>query len=293
MEPVKGVCTSETKLHGKVVLITGGNTGIGLETARDLARRGAKVIIASRNVEKSIEAVEDIIKTTGNKNVEHFQLNLSNFKNVRQFAEDFNKNYDRLDILVNNAGCGGLKNRLTKNGIDVVMQVNYFSHFLLTSLLMDKLEASKPSRIVNVSSVLHHFGNVTQDSIDGCNYKTFWRSYCTSKLCQVLWTRALAKRLPPGVTVNALHPGIIATDIYKRAEIFKGILMFYIRVFFKNVVEGAQTTIDVCVNEELENISGLYFQDCKLCDISSSAQNDDLAEMVWNQSTLLTKEYIS
>ncbi|MBQ5154018.1 SDR family NAD(P)-dependent oxidoreductase, partial [Macrococcus caseolyticus] len=152
LEPVKGVCTSNARLDGKVALVTGGNQGIGLETARGLASHGATVVIACRDKDKSAQAIADIIATTGNKNIEFRHLDLASFSNVRQFAEDFNKAYDRLDILVNNAGCGGYSFSLTKDGVSEVMQINYFGPFLLTNLLLDKLKASKPSRIIIVSS---------------------------------------------------------------------------------------------------------------------------------------------
>ncbi|CAK1543592.1 unnamed protein product [Leptosia nina] len=143
-QPIKEVCNCETKLHGKVALVTGGNSGIGKETARDLARRGARVIIASRDNKKSEAAVNDIIYTTGNANVLYRHLDLAKVESIRQFAEDF-KDEDRLDILVNNSGVGGLKNKCNERNIDVIMQINYFGPVLLTNLLLDKLKKSAPS----------------------------------------------------------------------------------------------------------------------------------------------------
>lgn len=291
VEPVKGVCKCDVNLKGRVALITGGNSGIGLETARELAQRGARVIIASRNVAKSRCAIEDIISTTGNRSVEYRHLDLSKFSNVRQFAEEFNRTVDRLDILVNNAGIGGVKNRLTTDGIDLVMQVNYLSAFLLTNLLLDKLIASKPSRIVIVTSYGHKLSYFNSNDLAGINSKGHWTKYANSKLCQVLWTKALAQRLPQGVTVNCLHPGIVRTEIFdKLPYILRKAIKFIIEMGFKTPREGAQTSLHLSVAPELEHASGGYYSDCALAKESKLARDKELIERVWNDSVMLTNK---
>ncbi|XP_037874094.1 retinol dehydrogenase 12 [Bombyx mori] len=290
IEPIKGVCKSKAKLNGKIALVTGGNSGIGLETARDLAARGATVIIASRNEDKALEAIEDIVNTTGNDNIKYMNLDLAKFKNIRKFAENFNKTYKRLDILVNNAGCAGLKRKLSEDGIDLVMQINYFGPYLLTNLLLDKLIKSKPSRIVNVSSYAHNFGELNIDNVHCPVTDSYLKRYANSKLCQVLWTRALAKRLPVGITANALHPGVVNTDIFKRLKIWQQkIVSAIISVVFKDAIEGAQTTLHLCVAEELEGVTGKYFVDCKQANMAAIANDDKIAEELWNKSVLLTE----
>ncbi|KAJ8710192.1 hypothetical protein PYW07_009558 [Mythimna separata] len=292
LEPVKGVCTSKVQLDGKIALVTGGNQGIGLETARDLAARGARVLIACRDAEKAAEAIADIAATTGNNLVEYRPLDLARFSSVRQFAEDFNGSYDRLDILVNNAGCVGLTPKITEDGIDVVMQVNYFGAFLLTSLLLGKVIASKPSRIVIVSSWLHNIARIRVDDLHklgGVGFFREWSTYSKSKLCDVLWTKALAKRLPEGVTVNCLHPGIVKTDIFQRQPVvIHKLIKFLCDVFYKTPKEGAQTTIHLCVSEEVEGVRGKYFMECKEAEYSSKADDDELVEQVWHKSLELT-----
>ncbi|CAB3249623.1 unnamed protein product [Arctia plantaginis] len=289
-EPVKGVCKSNVRLDGKVALVTGGNQGIGLETARDLASRGAKIIIACRDGKKSADAIADIIKTTGNNNIEYKYLDLSSFRSVRSFADDFNQTYDRLDILINNAGCAGLKHKASEDGIDLVMQVNYLGPFLLTNLLLDKIKASPAGRIVIVSSLLHLFGRVTTSNLNGLQTKHYMRKYANSKLCDILWTRALAKRLPKNVLVNSLHPGVVKTDIFKRLDRYSlKWLMFLIEVLnFKTPKEGAQTSIYLAVSEEVDNISGKYFMECKEAEYSKVADSEDLVEDIWNKSVMLT-----
>lgn len=287
----KGECKSKAKLHGKVALITGGNAGIGLETARDLARRGATVIIASRDEEKSSRAVSDIIKTTGNKNVEQRFLDLAKFSSVRKFAEDFEKSFDRLDILVNNAGCAGLKHRITEDGIDIVMQINYFGPFLLTNLLKKKLIASKPSRIIIVSSKAHQLAKFDIEDIKGLNEIHYFTNYGNSKLCNVLWAKALAKELPDGVTANALHPGLVKTEIFNRMyPVLRGIVLFLIGAIFKSAEEGAQTSIQLAVAEELENKTGGYYSECVRASSAESdlAKDQELIEKVWSKSLIIT-----
>ncbi|KPJ00807.1 Protein tyrosine phosphatase domain-containing protein 1 [Papilio xuthus] len=252
-EPKSGVCRCKTKLHGKTALVTGGNSGIGLETARDLAGRGARVIIACRNEEKSKQAIADIIETTGNNNVEYRHLNLCKFSSIREFADNFNKTVDRLDLLVNNAGCAGLPLKISDDGLDLVLQTNHFGPFLLTNLLMDKLIASMPSRIIIVSSFLHNFGRLDINDLGDVNTKGYYfTKYANSKLCNLLWMKALVKRLPSGVTVNSLHPGFVWTNIFKRLHPLAEKLVYILTtLMFKDSKEGAQTSIHLCVCPEL------------------------------------------
>lgn len=293
IDPFCQKCKCTGDLHGKVVLITGGNTGIGLETARNLAKRNAKVIIASTNVKRSEEAVKDLIKTTGNNNVEQKYLNLKSFNSTKKFVQEFNERYERLDILVHNAGCFGAENTPTEDGIDKTMQINYYGPFLLTNLLLPKLIKSQTSRIVVVSSVSQHL--VTKfdfENMDGLQ-KGWFRNHASrynhSKLCLILWMKALKKRLPSGVTINALHPGGVRTELFKRSPpYFKPIVWFFRTLFFITPEEGAQTSIHLCLAPELENKSGLYYAACKSNWISLLV-NDDLIEKVWDKSLEMTK----
>ncbi|XP_052741766.1 retinol dehydrogenase 12-like [Bicyclus anynana] len=290
-EPIKGVCKCTTKLYGKVALVTGGNAGIGLETAKNLAKRGAKVVIASRNDMKSQEAVEIIKRASGNDNVEYRQLNLAKQDSIVEFADKFNKDFHRLDILVNNAGVGVVKTANLDNGVDLLMQINYVGPFLLTYLLLEKLAASAPSRIVNVSSNGYIVGfKFKLEDITKC-WKThnFFR-YANAKLCEILWTRELAKRLPQGVTVNCLHPGIIMTNIFNHLNLFmKTVIKVLAFLVFKNITEGAQTTIHLCVSPNLEHSSGGYYVDCKKVKCIKIAENDELARQVCERTLELLK----
>ncbi|XP_023942606.2 retinol dehydrogenase 13-like [Bicyclus anynana] len=292
IEPFKVRCKCKTKLNGKVALITGGNSGIGFETAKDLAKRGARVIIASRNDEKSAEAVNIIKQETGNDEVEYRHLNLLKLDNVREFAEKFNKEFDRLDILVNNAGCGEIKKGYTEHGIDLLMQINYIGPFLLTHMLLEKLITSKPSRIVMVSSFLHFLGSLDPEELTNREPVHTFTRYGKTKLCIILWAKELAKRVPQGVTVNVLHPGLVGTNIFdKLNSVTRYIIHIVIYMLYKTAEEGAQTIIHLCVSPNLESSTGDYYQNCKKVKPFKPAEDTDLARRLWEKSISIINKY--
>jgi len=290
---IKGVCTSPSRLDGKTVIITGANTGIGKETALDLAQRGARVILACRDTSKAYAAKDDIIQKSGNANVEIRQLDLASLSSVRNFAAGILQTESRLDVLINNAGCAGYaEKQLTEDGLEYQMQANYFGHFLLTNLLLGLLKKSAPSRIVNVSSIAHKwakeldFTNLNSEK----NYDPS-NIYNTSKLCQILSTRHLAPLvIKSGVTVNCLHPGCVETGIFQRAPLWL-VIPFYIfvKLIFKNWKEGAQTSIHLAVSNEGSRTTGEYFADCKVTKMSDYAANVGVAKKLWETSELLVQ----
>ena len=183
---------------GKTVVVTGANTGIGKETALDLVKRGAKVILACRDEQRATDAAKDIIAETGSDKVLVRIVDLSSFESVRAFARLINETEERLDILVNNAGFIG-SYQLTKDGYESIFQVNYLSHFLLTLLLLDKMKKSAPSRIVNVSALAYEFksANLQLDDFVLSKEKVSqgFERYAQSKLAQVVFTKELSRRL--------------------------------------------------------------------------------------------------
>ncbi|XP_034826001.1 retinol dehydrogenase 12-like [Maniola hyperantus] len=292
VEPFKQRCKCKTRLHGKIALVTGGNSGIGFETAKDLAKRGARVIIASRNDKKSAKAVEIIKEATKNNGVEYRHLDLAKLDSIREFAKNFNNNFDRLDILVNNAGCGEMKEGKTEHGIDYLMQINYIGPFLLTQLLLDKLIVSKPSRIVIVSSFLHAHASLVPEEITNAKPVNPYTRYARTKLCNVLWAKELAERVPQGVTVNALHPGLVMTNIFDNMiPVLRHVLIAIIFLVHKTAEEGAQTNIHLCVSPNLENSTGGYFQNCKKIKPSKNAENTDLARRLWDETISVINKY--
>lgn len=287
-----GVCTSKARLEGKTVIVTGANTGIGKETAEDLAMRGARVILACRNLQKANKAMSYIIEKTGNKNIVAKRLDLASLASVREFAKDIIQNEDRLDVLINNAGVAHLPNLTkTEDGFETQMGVNHLGHFLLTNLLLDLLKKSAPSRIVVVSSSAHWL--MTKDfNFENMNGEKFYHradAYGQSKLANILFTRELAKRLHgSGVTANSLHPGAIATELGRHFPRYLLVLTNTIAPYFvKTAKEGAQTNIYLAVSEEVDGVTGLYFADCKEKIPAVTAQDDDVAKKLWAVSAKL------
>ncbi|CAN7940846.1 unnamed protein product, partial [Ixodes hexagonus] len=228
---------SSRAMAGKTVIITGGNSGIGKETAKDLARRKARVIIACRNLDKARKAAREILEDS-QQHVIIKHLDLASFKSVREFANDITTTESRLDVLINNAGIGNTSEEpeLTEDKCEPCFQANYLGHFLLTVSLAGLLKSSAPSRVVNVSSHVHHLG-----SLDSLEQKMLGASrpskptavYADSKLAQVVFTRTLARKLKGhGVTVNALHPGVVNTDIIKNNRLLSIIGLLFGKVGF-------------------------------------------------------------
>ncbi|XP_035676518.1 uncharacterized protein LOC118415774 [Branchiostoma floridae] len=288
-----GVCYSTARLEGKTAIVTGSNTGLGKETARDLARRGARVILACRNVTKAEEAAEDIRKTTGNGNVVVLKLDLSSLASVREFAAGINEKEERLDILINNAGIMMCPQWKTEDGFEMQFGTNHLGHFLLTNLLMDKLKKCAPSRVVTVSSMGHQWGKIHFDDINLENGYEPLKAYGQSKLANILFIRELAKKLEgTEVTCYAVHPGGVRSDLSRYMPDAHGrwlalvqpLVQLGMYVVGKSPEQGAQTSLHCALQEGLESKSGLYFSDCAPIDPSPAGQDDEVAKRLWEVS---------
>ncbi|GFT96551.1 hypothetical protein NPIL_445621 [Nephila pilipes] len=279
-------------MEGKVIIVTGANSGIGFETAKDLAARKGRVILACRDLNRGQKATESIIKATGNNNVVFRRLDLSSLNSVRQFASEIKKTEERLDVLIHNAGVTPSPGKhLTEDKLELQFATNHFGPFLLTHLLLDLMKNSAPSRIVVVSSITHHLASLDLNNLN-CEKNTrhpFW-IYCSTKLANILFVRELAKRLQgTGVTVNALHPGGVKTAIARNSQgIIKYFIIPVVYFFLKDSVSGAQTSIYLAVSDEVKNTTGQYFVDCKPAWISRLARDETKAKLLWNLSEKLT-----
>ncbi|XP_013859005.1 retinol dehydrogenase 11 isoform X2 [Austrofundulus limnaeus] len=287
-----GVCRSTAGLDGKTILITGANTGIGKETAVDLARRGARIILACRDMDRADSAAEEVRKRSGNDNVVVKKLDLSSLKSVRQLAEDVLANEQRLDVLINNAGIMACPQWKTEDGFEMQFGVNHLGHFLLTNCLLDLLKKSTPSRIVNVSSLAHEKGQIYFDDINQEKSYRPWKSYAQSKLANVLFTKELAHRLRgTGVTTYSLHPGVIRTELGRyfmpTIPLWKRIVYKPFSFFIKSPTEGAQTTIYCAVEESLQNESGFYYSDCARKTAAPQGLDDEAAKRLWDLSAAM------
>ncbi|KAM4561199.1 dehydrogenase/reductase SDR family member 13-like [Fundulus diaphanus] len=284
-------CKSNAKLHGKTVIVTGSNTGIGKATATDLAKRGARVILACRSKQRGEAALEDIKRESGSNQVVFMQLDLGSLRSVRSFAENFLKSEPRLDILINNAGLYMLGR--TEDGFGMMFGVNHLGHFLLTNLLLDRLKECGPSRVVNVSSTAHNWGRVDFDCLnthkalrEGTSLVESLGVYADSKLCNVLFTHELAKRLQgTKVTCYSLHPGGIKTELARNANSILQITVRNLgRFFFKNPMQGSQTTLHCALQEGIEQLSGRYFSNCTARNVFAKARDDAASKKLWEIS---------
>lgn len=224
-----GQYRKNTRIEGKVAVITGANSGIGKETAVDLARRGGKVYIACRDIKRGEDALKEIKERSESDNVHFLQLDLSSMESIRQFSKKFHELENHLHILVNNAGVMAIPKAVTKDGFEMQIGTNHMGHFLLTNLLLDVLKQSSPSRIINVSSLFHWYGRINKEDLN--SEKSYWRwiAYGQSKLANILFTRELSKRLEgTGVTVNAVHPGAVRTGLTRDVDMLSKLeLNFY------------------------------------------------------------------
>ncbi|KAM6946316.1 dehydrogenase/reductase SDR family member 13-like [Aplochiton taeniatus] len=288
-------CKSCVTLEGKTVIVTGSSSGIGKATALDLAKRGARVIMACRNKEKAEGAVYDIRRKSGNIEVVFMQLDLGSLRSVRSFAETFLKTEPRLDLLINNAGMMGPGH--TEEGFGMAFGVNHLGHFLLTNLLLEKLKQCSHSRVVNVSALLHCLGTVDFSLLvslkDLVPCQSAWhnfKAYCDSKLCNVLFTRELANLLEgTGVTCYSLHPGVIDTDLCRDMGLWQQLLIKSLfKIFFMDTEEGSQTTLHCALQEGIEAFSGRYFSSCAVQEVGIKGRDDAMARKLWEISERFT-----
>ncbi|RZC34509.1 adh short domain containing protein, partial [Asbolus verrucosus] len=259
--------------------------GIGYETALDFAKRGAKVILACRDPQRAEKARAKIIEKTGNENIFVKLIDLASFDSVRAFAEEINTSEDRLDILVNNAGVIGLGPKKSIDDQLLIMQINYFSSFLLTNLVLDLLKKTGSSRVVNVSSLTAAY--VKNFDLSKINkYSSNLKVYATTKLCNILFTIELARRLEgTNVTTYSLHPGAVKTDILRYTQGLQGVISgLFVNLFSKTSEEGAQTTIYCSVAKGIERYSGEHFSNCQKVSPYATATIPGLSKKLWKLS---------
>jgi NAD(P)-dependent dehydrogenase (short-subunit alcohol dehydrogenase family) len=274
-------------MTSKIAIVTGSNTGIGKATALGLARQGAQVVLAVRDTAKGQVARDEIVAQSKNDGVVVMPLDLGDFASIRAFAAAFAQRFARLDVLVNNAGVFTRKRALTKDGFESTFGVNHLGTAMLTLELLPLLEKSAPSRIVIVSSALHYRGKMRWDDLQQAKGSfSGGAAYNQSKLANVLFSSALARRLAgKGVTANALHPGVVATELTRD---YPKAVQAVIKLFFLTPEQGAACSLFVATSPTIEGTTGAYFDKSKAKAPSSDARDVDQQERLWALTEELT-----
>jgi NAD(P)-dependent dehydrogenase (short-subunit alcohol dehydrogenase family) len=270
-------------------MVTGASSGIGRVAATHLASRGAHLVLVCRNRDKGEAVRAEMSAQTGNDRIDLMLADLSSQEQIRAFAAEFLARDLPLHLLLNNAGIMNLSRALTPDGLEETFAVNHLAYFLLTQLLLDRIVASAPARIVNVASDAHQ--NATLD-FDDLNAEKSYRAmarYGSSKLANILFTRELARRLDgTGVTANCLHPGFVATGIATNNGLLGRVVMQLARLVARTPEKGAETSVYLCTSDNVAGVSGRYFVDCAPVEPAAAAQSDTDAARLWQVSEELT-----
>ncbi len=270
-------------MQNKTLLITGATNGIGLETARALGKLGAHLGLVARDPAKGERIVSELRASTGNAHIDLFVADLGVQASIRSLAEQVLARYQRLDGLINNAGGVFSPRTTTADGIETTWAVNHLAYFLLTHLLLDRLKASAPARIVSVSSGAHLSGQLRLDDPEfkRGGYSAF-AAYSQSKLANVLFTFELARRLEgTGVTATCLHPGFVRTGFGRSATGWLGPIISLVARMGLTADRGAATSIYLASSPVVEGVSGEYYANQRPARVSALARDPELARRLW------------
>ena len=263
-------------MENKIILITGATDGIGKRTAYELADKSATVILHGRDKERLLKTQEEISHLTNNNNISIVTANLSSLKQVRLAAEEIKTKFKQLDVLINNAGVYMKTRVLTEDGFETTFAVNHLAPFLITNLLLNLLKQSNSSRIINVSSIAHTRAQLVFENLNSAKHFDAYSTYAVSKLANILFTYKLADQLKnDGITVDALHPGVIDTKLLHTGFNIAG----------ASVEEGAATSVYLASSNEVENVSGKYFENVKEVPSSEDSYNKEYQKKMWNVSS--------
>lgn len=271
---------------GKTILITGSNSGIGLYSAFELAGKGARILMHSRDKSRGEKAREEVISRSGNNDIDLFIADFADLEQVKSMAEKISLKYPQIDVLLNNAGLMTRKRQETVQGYEYQFGVNHLAHFLLTNLLIDKIMKSPSGRIINVTSAAHKYGRMHFDDINLRKGFSSFKGYAQSKLANVLFTYELCHRVyTEGITSNCVHPGTIATRFaHPRDPGKESRLMKILSLLLPGPEEGAKTPVYLASSPEVEDVSGQYFYKSKAIASSKASYDLDCAQKLWDLS---------
>ena len=277
-------------LTGRVCVVTGATRGIGRATAEALAKLGANVVLHGRDSAAVGAACRGIAQSTGSRNVSGAVADLSSLADVRRLAREIADRHERLHVLVNNAGLITMRRESTADGFERQFAVNHLAPFLLTNLLLERLQKSAPARIVTVSSLAHRRATLDFDDLSWERRKySGMQAYGASKLANILFTRELARRLDgTGVTANCLHPGVVATNIFNSGGWLGRLGMALARMLLLSPTDGAKTSVYLATSPDVANASGKFFDKCKEVEPAAAATDLAAARRLWEVSEQLT-----
>lgn len=275
-------------MDGKVCLVTGANSGVGMATARELARLGATVVMVARSRERAEPVLAEIRRATGNQKVELMIADLSSQQSIHSLAAAFKQKYDQLHVLVNNAGAIFQKRAVTVDGLEATFALNHLGYFLLTNLLLDLIKASAPARIISVSSGAHAMGSIQFDDLQSERKYGAMRAYSQSKLANILFTVELARRLAgTGVTANCLHPGFVRSGFATETAGSRALLAV-LRPFTISPEQAAETPVYLATSAEVAGVTGKYFIKKRVARSTAASTDMAAARRLWQVSAALT-----
>jgi len=276
-------------IEGKICVITGATSGIGLTTARALAALGVRLVLVGRDRARGEAALADLRARAPRLQAEIHYADLSRLDEMRRLGAELSAALPRIDILINNAGALFQRRSVTADGMERTFALNHMAYFVLTEALRDRLVASAPARIVNVASEAHRSAKLDFDDLQfERNYRGL-TAYSRSKLCNILFTRELARRLAgTGVTANCLHPGFVATRFGdENGGLFRVGLALAKRLFAISPAQGALTSVHLATSPAVEGITGKYFDKCAPATPSPAAEDGAAARLLWQHSARL------
>ncbi|XP_044265895.1 retinol dehydrogenase 12 [Tribolium madens] len=289
-------CPTRNRIDGKIVVITGGSSGIGLTTAKELAKKGARLILGVRNAERGKRALEYLLQECPETDAIIKLIDLNDFVSIREFANQINLEYERVDILINNAGIIFHPFRKTVDGNEMTISTNYFGPFLLTHLLLNLLSKSDNGRVINLSAVAHLRGKIDLDDLNSEKRFVEIEAFSQSKLALTMFTKHMASLLKhTNITFNAVNPGLvrgtrhlrnsrITTSFFTKLSVWP-----WMWLFMKTPKQGSQTLLYVALDPFLKNVSGCYFSNCEIQKPSDLVNDVELSEKLYKKTCEIVK----
>lgn len=276
-------------MEGKVIVVTGGSSGIGKATALELARQGAEVVIICREPERGQRALAALKKESGNEQVHLLLADLSCLEEVRRLADDLKLRFPRIDILINNAGMMPGRRELTPEGLEVSWVTNYLSAFMLSNLLSDHLMAAGHGQIINISSEAHRLGEIDFANLSSFRHYSAYTAYCDAKLALIHFTYEMARRIElTTLTCNCLHPGRVATNFGKSCDFFLRWSLKIRSPFLPSPAEAARSILHLASSPEVAHLNGQYFKKTKATTSSAQSYNLHISRRLWDLSVRQT-----